>query len=95
MSITQKEADIIVSNIKKELNDKFGDVININMDKTKILSEYCKKRMNDYDKNKDVIHHAYWYGLYDKYKTGYEKAVEAVKKRREKNKDDLFEIFFK
>jgi len=51
--------------------------------------------MNDYDKNKDVIHHAYWYGLYDKYKTGYEKAVEAVKKRREKNKDDLFEIFFK
>lgn len=66
MSITQKEADIIVQNIKNDLHQQFGDIEKITLLKAKLIQIYCKHKMSLYD-GTNSVEYAYWFHLYRAY----------------------------
>lgn len=72
--MNQKEADIIVENIKKEFSDKFGDTTNINLPKAIRMTKYCQKKSEKYKLTEHRVHYAYWAFL----ATVYQKAVDAT-----------------
>lgn len=77
MSVTQKESDKIVGNIRQELKKKFDDFENIEFDKAKDIFAYCDMRRKDYTKVNHPIEFAYWNTLC----IGYKKAIEETEKR--------------
>lgn len=60
--------------VKKELINTFGDIENINIEKAKDISIYCRNKLNSFKSNKFI-----YYSCWLRYTIAYEKAVEAAK----------------
>lgn len=79
--ITQKDADKIQKIIKDDLNKKFGNIIDIDVQKAKDIANYCHQKQLTYDPHKNVIEYYYYYKLYRDYQKAYDVAQEITNKK--------------